>query len=39
MASEINTDIYRGSTKICTFDDRPFGERWNLLLTLWDSPG
>ncbi len=37
MASEINTDIYRGKTLICTFDDRQLGERWNLRLTTDDS--
>jgi hypothetical protein len=37
MASEINTDIYRGKTLIGTFDDRQLGERWNLRLTTDDS--
>ena len=37
MASEINMDIYRGKTQICTFDDRQLGERWNLRLTTYDS--
>ena len=33
----INIDIYRGKTKICTFDDRQLGERWNLRVTTDDS--
>jgi hypothetical protein len=35
--SEINMDIYRGKTKICTFDDRQLGERWNLRVWTNDS--
>jgi hypothetical protein len=37
VASEINMDIYRGKTKICTFDDRQLGERWNLQVRTDDS--
>jgi len=33
----INIDIYRGKTKICTFDDRQLGERWNLRVVTDDS--
>ena len=35
--SGINIDIYRGKTKICTFDDRQLGERWNLRVRTDDS--
>ena len=35
--SGLNIDIYRGQTKICTFDDRQLGERWNLRLHTYDS--
>ena len=37
IGSEINIDIYRGKTKICTFDDRQLGERWNLQVRTDDS--
>jgi hypothetical protein len=37
VASEINMDIYRGTTKICTFDDRQLGERWNFQVRTDDS--
>jgi hypothetical protein len=37
MASEINMDIYRGETKICTFDDRQLGEEWKLQVRTDDS--
>lgn len=37
MGSELNIDIYRGKTKICTFDDRQLGERWNLQVRTDDS--
>ena len=37
ISSEINIDIYRGKTKICTFDDRQLGERWNLQVRTEDS--
>jgi len=33
----INIDIYRGKTKIGTFDDRQLGERWNLRVMTDDS--
>ena len=33
----INLDIFRGKTKICTFDDRQLGERWNLRVITDDS--
>lgn len=32
----INIDIYRGKTKICTFDDRSLGD-WCLLVSADDS--
>jgi len=35
--SGLNIDIYRVKTKICTFDDRQLGERWNLRLHTDDS--
>ena len=37
VASELNIDIYRGKTKICTFDDRQLGERWRLRVHTDDS--
>ena len=37
VASEINIDIYKGKTKICTFDDRQLGKRWNLQVHTDDS--
>jgi hypothetical protein len=33
----INIDIYRGKTKICTFDDRQLGDKWRLRLRTYDS--
>jgi hypothetical protein len=35
--SDINIDIYRGKTKIATFDDRQLGGKWNLRVTTDDS--
>ncbi|MCL2579105.1 MAG: hypothetical protein FWE32_03645 [Oscillospiraceae bacterium] len=35
--SGLNIDIYRGKTKICTFDDRQLGERWKLRVHTEDS--
>jgi hypothetical protein len=37
MSSEINIDIYRGKTKICTFDDQQLGPKWNLRVRTDDS--
>ena len=37
VSSEINVEIYKGNTKICTFDDRQLGERWKLQLRTDDS--
>ncbi len=36
VASEVNIDIYRGATKIATFDDRQLGE-WKLRVRTDDS--
>ena len=37
VASGMNIDIYRGKTKICTFDDRNLGEGWYLRVRTDDS--
>lgn len=37
VASEVNIDIYRGNTKICTFDDRQLDAGWYLRVRTEDS--